>query len=179
MRHREYNRIEDVPTRLYKVHPHKPNIYLPVHRRPMRHQEVDYSSPENVCFVTFNIHPECLVRFTGCMAEAAWDEFLRTIEKIGCHVFAACLMPDHIHLLVSPSGKGETISDIVKQIKGELVARLRRQFKIELRWQKSFYDHVLRSEEKKPDAFEAIKQYIYDNPERAGLNADYPFRFRE
>ncbi len=178
MRYREYSHPDAVPTKLYKKHPKKPNVYLPVHKRPLRHQEMDYRSSECLCFVTFNVHPECNVRFVGEIAKSAWAEFWQTVQEIGCHVFAACLMPDHMHLLIAPSGQGETVSGIVKRIKGRLTAKLRRQFQIHLRWQKSFYDHVLRSEERQPDAFEAIKQYIYENPERVGLGSDYPFRYK-
>ncbi len=178
MRYREYRRLGEIETRLYIEHPRRPGVYLPMHRRPMRLPEVDYRSPECLCFVTFNLHPQCPLTLTGELAEMAWQRFWETLRNLGCKVYAACLMPDHVHLLVAPSGKGESISDIVKRIKGNLCAAIRNQFGENLRWQASFYDHVLRQGEKQAEEFDAIVGYIYANPEQAGLGEGYPFRFR-
>ena len=178
MRYREYSSPDDVETRLYLEHPTRPGVYLPIHRRPMRLPNTDYRSPDCLCFVTFNIHPRCSVTLTGKVAEVAWQTFWQVVKKIGCRVYAICMMPDHIHLLVAPSGQGESISDIVKAIKGNICAALRRVCGLHLRWQPSFYDHILRPSERYADEFAAIVHYIFVNPERAGLGEEYPFRFR-
>jgi len=179
MRYREYNRVDEVETCLYIEHPRKPGVYLPVHRRPMRLPDIDYASTDCVCFVTFNLHPACTNALTGEIAEAGWRLLWQAVQHVGCHVYAACMMPDHVHLLVRPSGKGETISDIVRLLKTWISNEIRKQFGVYLKWQPSFYDHVLRAHEKVSDEFEAIVQYIYDNPTKLGLGEDYPFRYRE
>ncbi|HLK59524.1 MAG TPA: transposase [Chthonomonadaceae bacterium] len=174
--YKQYASPEAAPTQTVLEHPTKPGVFLPVHRRPMRLQGVDYTSPELVCFVTFNVETECEVRFTGEIGRQAWGSLIDELERIGCRLFAACLMPDHAHLLVSPSGTGESVSDIVRRVKTRCCAVLRQEQNIYLRWQASFYDHILRDVERQVDEFQAIRHYIYSNPERAALGEAYPFR---
>jgi len=178
MRYREYKSPEEVETTLYIEHPRKRGVFLPVHRRPMRLPGIDYSSPDCICFVTFNLHPQCRERLMGKVGEIAWHWLWREVNRIGCKVFAACMMPDHVHILLAPSGRGESVSDIVRCIKTMICTQLRRRLGVYLKWQSSFYDHVLREWERREEEFEAIVGYIYENPVRAGLEEDYPFRYK-
>ncbi len=82
-------------------------------------------------------------------------------------------MPDHIHLLISPSPQVSLV-DFVRAFKGRST-RLAWQYgypgKI---WQRSFYDHFLRKEE---DVHRVV-DYILNNPVRQGIVDDwqeYPF----
>ncbi len=99
-------------------------------------------------------------------------EFLRwAAEKHDVDVYAYCFMPDHLHLLVR-GGDGTRLSDFVhdfKQKSGYLV----KQAAGGLLWQRSFHDHVLRTDK---DLL-ATARYIAVNPVRAGLvtqPGDYP-----
>jgi REP element-mobilizing transposase RayT len=82
-------------------------------------------------------------------------------------------MPDHVHLIFQGThGSADTWAAMTafKQRSGFWFARHR----LRMRWQKDFYDHVLRSEEEVRDAL----VYIAANPLRAGLvrdPAEYPF----
>jgi putative transposase len=84
-----------------------------------------------------------------------------------------CLMPDHIHMLWLG------LTDRADQL---LAARyVRRPLnrvleKLGVRFQLQGYDHVLREDERQPDAFEAVVEYIARNPERAGLVSTDGFR---
>ena len=175
-RYKRYPTPEAVPTRKFIQHPTKQDVFLPVHRRPMRMLGVDYTSKNIVFFVTFNTDRLCEVLLTDENGQCVWDAILDEIARIGCHIYAVCMMPDHIHLLLSPSGKGESLSDIIRRIKTRACTILRQQMNLYLRWQTSFHDHVLRSSEREDDEFQAIVNYIYTNPDRAGLGDDYPFR---
>ena len=73
-----------------------------------------------------------------------------------------CIMPDHVHLLVSintdENGRTQfapTISRVIKQFKGSLTKQIGRPI-----WQKSFYDHSIRNQQD----YDEIWQYIENNP---------------
>jgi len=94
----------------------------------------------------------------------------KLLTQARCH--AACLMPDHLHVLVSP-----TETDLIALINGwkSYTTNLLHRAGIEGPvWQRSFYDHALRSEESVNDA----AQYVVENPVRKGLVTDwiaYPY----
>jgi putative transposase len=88
-------------------------------------------------------------------------------------VFAYCFMPDHLHLLISPSEACDVIT-FVGQVKN-LIQREAWRFGVQgTIWQKRFWDHFLRQEED----IESVVEYIFMNPVRAGLVEEwnrYPY----
>jgi len=81
-------------------------------------------------------------------------------------------MPDHIHILIE-SSKNMSIISFIKHVKGRFVSWCRENDK-NIRFQRSFYDHILRKEE---DVY-TISRYIIGNPIRAGIEdhfGDYLF----
>ncbi|HUK83121.1 MAG TPA: NTP transferase domain-containing protein [Verrucomicrobiae bacterium] len=94
-------------------------------------------------------------------------EFLQTSpSRYGWWPGRYVMMPDHVHLLVTqgeaPRGgtRPTTLGDWVKALKVVVSRR-------EIKWQKSFFDHLLRSDESAAEKWEYIRQ----NPVRAGLAA--------
>ena len=88
-------------------------------------------------------------------------------------IYAYCVMPDHVHLLV---GGSETcgVIEFVKIVKGRFVTSWRRRGGERSPFQKSFYDHIMRDDE---DVYVAA-EYIVGNPVRAGLTkelGEYPY----
>jgi len=73
-----------------------------------------------------------------------------------------CFMPDHLHLLVT--SEGSDVRNFVRAYKQASGFWFRRATAGQL-WQKSYCDHVVRSDED----MERIGEYILDNPVRAGL----------
>jgi putative transposase len=87
-------------------------------------------------------------------------------------LYAACLMPDHIHLLLSPVE--ENLIDSVNRWKSYTANLLLKKGLTGSCWQRGFYDHALRKEED----IRATAEYIVNNPLRAGIvgpGHDYPF----
>ncbi len=88
-------------------------------------------------------------------------------------IFAFCVMPDHVHLVMSPSENCSVIT-FVGQFKNLV---LRSSWKHRLAgsfWQQGFWDHFLRADEELGTAVE----YVLANPARAGLVEDgrrYPY----
>ena len=70
------------------------------------------------------------------------------------------LMSDHLHLLATPGLGAVTLGEWIKALKAVVANR---QFK----WQRGFFDHVMRSDESQSEKWE----YIRHNPVRAGLVA--------
>jgi putative transposase len=101
----------------------------------------------------FKIHCE--------LADTSISLILALAQEREAVVFAWCLMPDHIHLLLQDNN----VLDLVRLLKGRLTPEARRLEPGRTLWQRSFYDHALRKEE----ALEDVARYIWENPVRAGI----------
>ncbi len=98
---------------------------------------------------------------------------LRAAHDAGrIRVYAYCLMPDHVHLLLGIGSASDLTSEIGRW--KSLCSNVRRRIGgAERMWQRSFYDHALRKEED----VRVVARYILENPIRAGLverSKDYP-----
>jgi putative transposase len=76
-------------------------------------------------------------------------------------LYAWCVMPDHVHLLL----QDRDIVEFVRLFKGRMTPQSRSLEPTRVLWQRSFYDHCLRGEE----SLTTVAVYIWDNPVRAGL----------
>jgi putative transposase len=84
------------------------------------------------------------------------------------HAFV--VMPDHIHLLLTPA-EDITLERTMQLIKGGFSKRLNSKLSV---WQRGFTDHRIRDRED----WDKHLAYIHDNPVRAKLcqrPEDYPF----
>ncbi len=96
---------------------------------------------------------------------------------------AAVIMPDHVHLLLTPlcdeRGWPYGLASILKRIKGTSARSVNRLIgSLGPVWQEESFDHVLRSNEN----FEEKLEYIRQNPVRRGLvrnPEDYRWLWRE
>ena len=91
----------------------------------------------------------------------------RTSETAQFSIYAYCVMPDHVHMLVCGLAETSDLLVFVKRLKQITSFEFRRRFGRNL-WQKKFYDHILRKNEQPA----AIASYIWMNPMRKGLCAD-------
>jgi len=105
------------------------------------------------------------------------------------HLYAACVMPDHVHLLIEPQVKSNdsenpvfhTLTDIVQPIKSvtsHKILKARREAtgneNIHQLWEKESFDRLIRSESDLIEKYD----YITSNPVRDGLvqrMQDYPW----
>jgi putative transposase len=103
-------------------------------------------------------------------AELLLLETLQAYRRQGHYkLHAFVVMPDHIHLLLTP--QGETIERVMGFIKGGSSHRLASKRPV---WQRGFSDHRIRDAED----FRTRRAYIHQNPVRAGmvdLPESYPF----
>ena len=99
--------------------------------------------------------------------------FLETLQhyrRAGNYkLHAFVVMPDHIHLLLSPTGLA--LERVMGLIKGGFSHRLGSKLPV---WQRGFTDRGVRDS----NEFEMRRQYIHENPVRAGLvevPTSYPY----
>ena len=86
-------------------------------------------------------------------------------RRLSYRLYGYTLMPDHLHLLLSPAESGTPLQDWLRDFKSFTTHRLRRQTGRTRLWQESGHDHVCRTEE----TAERVLMYIVNNPVRAGL----------
>lgn len=101
-------------------------------------------------------HPKLVAEILSILEETA--------RKQSFEIHAYCFMPDHLHLTVIARQESCHLAAFIKRFKGASAAAARKRGVHNL-WQKSFYDHVIRTD----DGLAAVAWYIFNNPVRKGL----------
>jgi putative transposase len=106
---------------------------------------------------------------------AIW--FIENLRKqsgdYGFVVHAYCVMPDHVHLLVTGTGAASDLLAFLRNLKQTTAHEYLHKFGRAL-WQKKFYDHILRPRDNSAN----VALYIWLNPVRKGIcrdPRDYPY----
>jgi putative transposase len=103
--------------------------------------------------------------FENELGNAVWDSLLRESADPAVSVLAACLMPDHLHLLVAPAD-GDLLAWLARLKSLTTRAAWAHGFKGAL-WQPRFHDRAVRAEEAG-----GVLAYVLNNPVAAGLAAE-------
>ena len=135
-------------------------------RKRLRLKDFDYSKPF-IYFVTIREKSETPAFLDDWINSQVIECLLEKAGKFGIRIHVYCLMPDHFHCLVQPVA-GRSISDFIGEFKGKSV-KIFRDAGRRLKWQRSFYDHIVRQEED----LQELTKYILNNPVRKGIVADY------
>ena len=105
----------------------------------------------------------------------AFTEILGSIiKKESCIVPVYCFMPDHQHLMVTGIRGDSDVWKVIVSYKQKTGFWMSTN-KPGMRWQKDFYDHIIRIDK---DVGAQVR-YILDNPVRNGLVSsweEYPFK---
>ena len=145
------------------------NVKEKRHRLPRQSYRGQRSVAFKLCFKGSRqllIRPQTAALFAGILASAA--------ARADCIVPVYCFMPDHQHLIITGIGQA---SDIWKTIVGykQSTGFFLSVYHPHLRWQKDFYDHVIRTHQNIANEVRCI----LDNPVRKGLVSTwegYPFK---
>ncbi len=119
---------------------------------------------------TYALTTNCFERRSVFQRTANAELFLQTVARyreqgrFALHGFA--IMPDHVHLLLSPA---ESIEKTAQLVKGGFSFAIRKKYTGEV-WQPGYYAHRVTD----ADDYENQLHYIAKNPERRRL-VDYPF----
>ena len=143
------------------------------YRRHLPHYQNDFRT----YFVTF------VTRGRKVLPGRARDIVLaRIVNSPLAYLHVAVVMPDHVHLLATPtwdkSHMSHPIAEIVRRIKGASAREVNLAFGTTgPLWQEESFDHQLRNDE----SLIQKADYIANNPVRKGLVArpeDYPWLWR-
>jgi len=89
---------------------------------------------------------------------------LNELKKHKCDAYVYLFMPDHAHLLLSGKDEDSDIKWCIDGFKQQTGFWLYKNLPL-YKWQKDYYDHILRQEEELKTQIE----YILNNPVRAGI----------
>jgi REP element-mobilizing transposase RayT len=144
----------------------------PAKRKHIRLSAEVYGDPGAVFLITICTAQRRALFGTPKLARVIFDALIsgRLFTEANCQ--AICLMPDHVHLVISPKDVNlVTLINAWKSYTTHLLHQLGVSGSI---WQRSFYDHALRTEESTRSA----AQYVVENPVRKALVEDwmaYPY----
>ena len=102
------------------------------------------------------------------------NELLKTAKDLKFRILCYCLMPDHLHIIISPGESNLSLLKFLNTFKGRTTTIFREKEGLGKIWQRSAFDHVIRTEEN----LKGVIEYIQNNPVRKGIveNADdYPY----
>ncbi len=86
-------------------------------------------------------------------------------NQLAFDLFGYCLMPDHLHVLLSPGQSGLGTDTWLQRFKSFTGKKWAAVHSGEVLWQRSAYDHVCR----KGETAQTVLTYIVNNPVRRGL----------
>ena len=135
-------------------------------RKSPRIKEFDYSQ-ENYIFVTICTHQRRC--FLGNIRKTSWigEIAKKHIEQMEAHydgvkIDKYVIMPNHIHMiLVLEKNNENNAVQIIGQYKSGVSRQVRKEYPDMILWQRSFHDHVIRSQAD----YERIWLYIEGNPQ--------------
>jgi len=135
-------------------------------KHPTRLKQL-YKTPPSY-FLTFCTEGRVNVLANKTIAERMRIFAEGSMDRYGLFVYCYLLMPEHLHIIVT--------SALTNEVRlGEWVKALKRFVgESDFKWQRGFFDHVLRSDESRSQKWE----YIRMNPVRAGLvehPEDWPY----
>jgi len=108
------------------------------------------------------------------IAKILIHEWCSARSRQGWAVGRYVIMPDHLHLFVSMDDQRIMLSAWMKSLKNMASKALRLNGIPPPHWQKTFFDHLVRSSESYSEKW----SYVRENPVRAGLvskNEDWAF----
>jgi putative transposase len=169
-------------------------------RRSMRLKEYDYGQPgayfiticthKRACLFGSIVNAEMQLNETGRIVQAVWSELPVRFPEIRVDSFIT--MPNHIHGIIlvgaqfiAPSDSppdiienparpvknhAPTLGVIIRAYKAISTREIRRTVKVDFRWQRNYYEHIVRNEE----SLNRIREYIVNNPLQWEVDRENP-----
>jgi REP element-mobilizing transposase RayT len=137
----------------------------------LRHHDYSVDWPIHVTICTENKQE---IFKSAVKAESVIGELLKSADELGFRVLCYCLMPDHLHVVLTPGDSGRSLSEFLNIFKGRTTTVFRKTEGFNKIWQRTAFDHVIRANED----LRAVIEYIMNNPVRKGMTEkahDYPY----
>ena len=145
-------------------------------RKNIRLKKEIYSNPNQIFSITICTKDRQPIFRNKLYLQATVNTFQSKPFIQETELYAYCLMPDHLHLLISP--KDGNLIDLIRRWKSYVASILNQLDFNGACWQRSFYDHALRNDED----IEAAAKYIVQNPVRKKIAEkwrEYPFSWHK
>ena len=142
----------------------QPRPEFPHHRL----QGFNYADSDHAYFVTICAADRATPFKRTDMAQTVVDSLMWLRQHRGVSIYAYCLMPDHLHLLLQLPARSAPLGTIVGSMKSFTTHESWKLGRRGTLWQERFYDHIVR----KSEDGERIALYILENPVRKGLVVD-------
>jgi putative transposase len=141
-------------------------------RASLRLPGFNYSAPR-IYFVTIVTLARRKLFLDQRLATAVVECLIGLRLNMGVSLYCYCLMPDHLHLLISTGQSNKGLGQIVGAFKS-LSTRQHWEWYSGRLWQRQFFDHIIRNDRDLGETWE----YILLNPVRKGLVScpeDWPY----
>ena len=135
-------------------------------RKNIRLKKEIYSNPNQIFSITICTKDRQPIFRNKLYLQATVNTFQSKPFIQETELYAYCLMPDHLHLLISP--KDGNLIDLIRRWKSYVASILNKLDFNGACWQRSFYDHALRKHEN----IQVAAKYIVHNPVRKQLVRD-------
>ena len=86
------------------------------------------------------------------------------LNDFNCSAYVYIFMPDHVHMILAGNDFDANIKKCLEMFKQKTGYSLSKNYP-HIKWQKDYYDHILRSKEN----LDVHIKYILNNPVRAGI----------
>jgi len=133
------------------------------HRKNIRLKKEIYSKQNQIFSITICTKDRRPLFHQKALAKTIIETFQTEVFQQNTKLYAYCLMPDHLHILVSP--KESNLIDFIRRWKSYATNLLNKSGFKGACWQRSFYDHALRKDED----IKTTAEYIVHNPVRKNL----------
>ncbi|MGI8824061.1 MAG: REP-associated tyrosine transposase [Chloroflexota bacterium] len=133
-----------------------------------------YTTLGQSCYFTICAASQLSPFGEGRFAGIAVDCLVGQQSKSGCRLDVYCVMPNHIHVIVTPILEGSSSLLYIDRFKGSCGREMRLAGWTGKVWQGRSYDRVVRNDQ----SLHEIARYILANPIRKGLCEhvdDYPW----
>jgi REP element-mobilizing transposase RayT len=143
-----------------------PNIHYKTwgKSRSSRLAHYDYSTDHPI-HVTICTENKQEIFSSKVYAEIVIRELLKSAKDLRFNIICYCLMPDHLHIVLSPGNSAHSLSKFLNIFKGRTTAIFRNKTVFKKIWQRSAFDHNIRADED----LRAVIEYIMNNPVRKGI----------
>ena len=150
------------------------------HRRSIRLPEYDYSQPgiyfvtvctlNRVCWLGSVVEDSVQFSEAGQVAVSEWGQLARRFPGTG--VDSLVVMPNHVHALVviEDADAVAPLGAIVRAVKAASARTIHLGGLGEFRWQRNYYEHVVRDERE----LAVFREYIAQNPARWAQDSLHP-----
>jgi REP element-mobilizing transposase RayT len=142
------------------------------------------------CLFGSIVNGEMKLNNAGRIAQEVWEELPARFPQVGIDGFI--VMPNHIHGIlmvgaqfIAPSdspfdviknparsviGRAPALGEIIRAYKAISTRKIRPTVKADFRWQRNYYEHIVRNEE----SLNRIREYILNNPIQWDVDRENP-----